>query len=157
VDFVFIFVDKLLSQSGAILLFHSDDLWILKQIKEFMDSYSMLSQMKWAIVNSLSSCSTEDLGLKVHLLSHIFSLLLLLLVSTIIFNALFSSCKHYSTKQHFWWGPPKLLSFKHLFLAYLSRGLGLRKKMFCTIGPIAPQWQFQILGSHFVWAKKCIL
>jgi hypothetical protein len=40
----------------------------------------MSIQMKWAMVNSLPLCSTEDLGLKVHLLSHILSLLLLLLV-----------------------------------------------------------------------------
>jgi hypothetical protein len=41
VDFIFIFVNKFLSQSGAILFFHSNDLWILKQIKEFLDNYSM--------------------------------------------------------------------------------------------------------------------
>ncbi len=29
VDFIFIFVDKFMFQSGAILLFHSDDLQIL--------------------------------------------------------------------------------------------------------------------------------
>ncbi len=41
VDFDFIFVNKFLSQSGAILLFHSNDLRILKHIREFLDSYSM--------------------------------------------------------------------------------------------------------------------
>jgi len=80
VDSYFIFADKFLPQSGAILFFHLDDLWILKQIKEFLDSYSMSIQMKWAMVNSLPLCSIEDLGLKVHLLSHILSLLFLLLV-----------------------------------------------------------------------------
>jgi len=35
VDFVFIFVDKFLLQSGVILLFHLDDLQILKKINEF--------------------------------------------------------------------------------------------------------------------------
>jgi len=40
----------------------------------------MLIQMKWAVVNNLPLCNTKDLGLKVHLPSHIFSLLLLFLV-----------------------------------------------------------------------------
>jgi hypothetical protein len=35
VDFVFIFVNKFLSQSGAIFLFHSNDLQLFKQIKIF--------------------------------------------------------------------------------------------------------------------------
>jgi hypothetical protein len=30
VDSIFMFADKFLSQSGAIFLFHSDDLWIFK-------------------------------------------------------------------------------------------------------------------------------
>ncbi len=80
VDFVFVFQKKILSQSGAIFLFHSDDLRIFKQIKEFLDIYSMSNWMKRAVVNNLPLCSTEDFGLKVHLPSHIFSLLLLLLI-----------------------------------------------------------------------------
>jgi len=80
VDFLFIFQKNFLSQSGAIFLFHSNDLWIFKKIKEFLDSYSMSIWMKWVVVNNLPLCSTEDFGLKVHLPSHNFSLLLLLLI-----------------------------------------------------------------------------
>jgi hypothetical protein len=79
-DSIFIFANKFLSQNGAILLFHSDALQILKQIKENLDNYSMLIQMKRVVVNNLPFCNTEDLGLKVHLPSHILLLLLLLLV-----------------------------------------------------------------------------
>jgi hypothetical protein len=60
VDSVFIIVDKFLSQSGAILFFHSNNLQVLRQIKEFFDNYSMLIQMKWAMVNSLPLISTKD-------------------------------------------------------------------------------------------------
>jgi hypothetical protein len=80
VGFFFIFTGKFLSQSGTILLFHSDDLWILKQIREVLDNYSMSIQMKWVVVNSLLLCNIEDLGLKVHLPFHIFSLFIMLLV-----------------------------------------------------------------------------
>jgi hypothetical protein len=79
-NYVFIFANKFLSQSGAILVFNSDALQILKQIKENLNNYSMLIQMKRAVVNNLPFCNTKDLGLKVHLPSHILLLLLLLLV-----------------------------------------------------------------------------
>ncbi len=79
-DSIFIFADKFLSHSGAILLFHSDDLQIFKHIRQFLDIYSMSIRMIWVVVNSLPLCSTWDLELKVHLLSHIFSLLFLFLV-----------------------------------------------------------------------------
>ncbi len=53
VDFAFICADKFLLENGAILFFHLNDLWILKQIKEFLDSYYMSIQMEWAVVNDL--------------------------------------------------------------------------------------------------------
>jgi hypothetical protein len=128
-----------MSQSGAILLFHSNHLQIFKQIKEFLDNYSMLIRMKWAVVNNLPLCSTDDLGLKVHLLSHIFSLLILFLV-------FYSNPKHpflllqtLLTQTTLLVKTPKLLSFKHLLLAYSSRGLRLWRKMLCIIGLIEPQ------------------
>jgi hypothetical protein len=80
VDSIFIFVDKFLSQSGAIFLFHSNDLQVFKQIKELLDNYFMSIRMKRAVANNLPLCSIKDPRLKVHLPSHIFSLLLLLLV-----------------------------------------------------------------------------
>jgi hypothetical protein len=73
------------------------------------------------------------------------------------FNAFFSSCKLYLIELHFWWGAPKLLNFKHLVLEYLNRGSRLRRKMLCTIRLIAQQWESQVLGSHVMWTKKCIL
>lgn len=58
VDFAFIFVDKFFLESRAILFFHLNDLWILKQIREFLDKYSMSIQMKWAMANNLPLIST---------------------------------------------------------------------------------------------------
>ncbi len=118
-DFVFIFVNNFLSHNGAILPFHSNDLWILKQIKKFLNSYSMSIQMKWVVVNNCRLISIKDFELEIFICSHILSILLYccrLFIS--ILNALLSSCKMYLLGLHFWWGPPKLFSSKHLLLTY---------------------------------------
>jgi hypothetical protein len=139
VDSIFIFIDKFLSQSGAIFLFHSNDLQILKQIKEFLDNYSMSIQMKWVAVNNFPFVTLRILGWK-YISLPIFSLLFLFLVFYSNFQCLFSSCKLYSIGLCFLWGSLRLLSFKHLLLAYLSSKSGLWRKIFCTTRLIAPQW-----------------
>jgi hypothetical protein len=78
VECIFIFANKFLSQSGVILLFHLDDLRIFKEIREFLDNYSMSIRMKRVGVNNLPLCSTQNHGLKVHLPSHIFFLFVLI-------------------------------------------------------------------------------
>jgi hypothetical protein len=106
VDFVFIFANKFFSHSGAILLFHSDDLWVFGHIRKFLDNYSLLIRMKRVVVNSLPLISTKDFELKVLICSHILLILLCccrLFIS--IFNAILSSCRVYLVEPHFWWGP----------------------------------------------------
>jgi hypothetical protein len=62
---VFDVANKFLASDGAILLFHHDNLHVLKEIRSFLESYSFHIWMKWAIVNSLPLTSSEDLSMKV--------------------------------------------------------------------------------------------
>ncbi len=108
-DFVFIFANKFLSYSGAIMLFHSNDLQVLRQIREFLDSYSMSIWMKWVVLNNLPLINMEDLELKVFL--HPISCqscyaIWRLFIS--IFNVFLFSYKLYSIEPHFWWRLPRL-------------------------------------------------
>ncbi len=64
-DFVFIFAHKFLSHNGAIMFFHSNDLQVIKEIKELLHNYSMPIEIKWAILNNFPLIITKDLGLKV--------------------------------------------------------------------------------------------
>jgi len=50
---------------GAILLFHSNDFKILKEVKSCLENYGFHIRMKWAVVNSLPLMSNEDTFLKV--------------------------------------------------------------------------------------------
>ncbi len=74
-----------------------------------------------------------------------------------IFNSLLSSCKFYSVGPRIGEDPPRLLSSKHLLLAYWSKGLGLWRKTLSTIVLLTTLWNFQFLGNHFMWPRKCIL
>ncbi len=86
--------------------------------------------MKWAMVNSLPLCNTKDLGLKVHLPSHIFSLLLLFLVFYSNPQRPFLFLQTLFNRTTLLVRIPILLTFKHLLLAWSSRGLGLQREMF---------------------------
>jgi len=54
-----------LASDGAILLIHSNDLKVLKEIKSYLESYGFQIQMKCVVVNSLPLMSNEDPSLKV--------------------------------------------------------------------------------------------
>jgi hypothetical protein len=157
VDFFFICVDKFLLESGAILFFHLNDLWIHKQINEFLDSYYMSIRMKWAVVNNLPLISIEDPGLKVFFSSYFSILLCCCKLFISIFNTLLSSCKLYSIGPNFWWGPPKVLNSKHLLLSYWNKGSRLQRKTFSTIVLMVALWHSQDLGNHYLWPRRCIL
>jgi hypothetical protein len=62
---VFDFAQMFLAFNGAVLLFHLNDLKILKEVKSYLESYGFQTQMKWAVVNSLPFTSSEDPSFKV--------------------------------------------------------------------------------------------
>jgi hypothetical protein len=54
-----------LAFDGAILLFHLDDLRVLKEVKSYLENYGFHFWMKWVVVKSLPFMSTEDTSFKV--------------------------------------------------------------------------------------------
>ncbi len=68
---IFYFAEKFLAIDGAILLFHLDDLWILNEVRSYLESYRFQIWMKWAMVNSLPFTNSENPSIKVPSLSHI--------------------------------------------------------------------------------------
>ncbi len=54
-----------LASDGAILLFHPDDLRILKEVKSYLKSYGFYIQMKQVVVSSLPLMNNKDPSLKV--------------------------------------------------------------------------------------------
>jgi len=54
-----------LASNEAILLFHPNDLKILKEIKSYLENYGFQIWMKWAMVNSLPLTSSKDPFFKV--------------------------------------------------------------------------------------------
>jgi hypothetical protein len=50
---VFDFAHMFLASNGVVLLFHPDDLKVLKEVKSYLESYGFLIRMKWVVVNSL--------------------------------------------------------------------------------------------------------
>jgi hypothetical protein len=54
-----------LAFDGAILLIHSNDFKVLKEIKSYLESYGFQIQMKWVVVNSLPLMNSEHPCLKV--------------------------------------------------------------------------------------------
>ncbi len=99
-------------------------------------------QSKWSGWCSIIFCcvASKILGWKYISLPKSFPYSFYYWFSITILNNFFFFCRFYSTRLHFWWWPLRLLSFKHLLLAYLSMGSRLWRKMFYTIGLIAPQW-----------------
>jgi hypothetical protein len=65
VVFVFDFGNKLLVINGVVLLFHLDNLCVLREIKSYLECYSFQIWMKWAIANSLPLTRLEDFSMKV--------------------------------------------------------------------------------------------
>jgi len=62
---VFDFVQMFLAYNGVVLLFHLDDLKVLKEVKYYLESYGFQIRMKWASVNSLPLTSSEEPSLEV--------------------------------------------------------------------------------------------
>jgi hypothetical protein len=50
---------------GVVLLFHLDNLKVLKEVNSYLESYGFQIRMKWVLVNSLPLISSEDPSLKV--------------------------------------------------------------------------------------------
>ncbi len=142
--------NKFLSHNGAILLFHLDDMRVFRQIKEFLDMYSMLIRMKWVVLTCLPLINIVILGWRYFLFPYLVHLAMLLQV--VYFNLQL----HFIFLQILF-GWATLLNSKHLLLTYWNKGLGLWKKAFSTIVLITTLWHSQILGNHFVWPRKCIL
>jgi hypothetical protein len=57
---VFDFAQILLGFDGAVLLFHPDDLIILKEVKSYLESYGFQIRMNWAVVNSLPLMNNKE-------------------------------------------------------------------------------------------------
>jgi hypothetical protein len=62
---IFDFTHKFLASGGVVLLFHLDNLCVLKEIKSYLKNYSFQIRMKWAIVGSLPLTSSKDPSMKV--------------------------------------------------------------------------------------------
>jgi hypothetical protein len=62
---VFDFAQIFLAFDGVVLLFHLDDLRVLKEVKSYLENYGFQIWMKWAMVNSLAFTNNKDPSLKV--------------------------------------------------------------------------------------------
>jgi len=62
---VFDFAHIFLAFDGVVLLFHLDDLKVLKEVKSYLESYDFKIRMKWVMVNSLPLMGSEDPYFKV--------------------------------------------------------------------------------------------
>ncbi len=61
---IFDFAKKFLASNGVVLLFHRNDLRVLKEVKSYLESYGFQIQMKWVVVNLLPFKSNEDPSFK---------------------------------------------------------------------------------------------
>jgi hypothetical protein len=50
INSIILFFDNFLSENGAMLLFHSDDLHVLQEIQSFLENSKIW--MKWFVINS---------------------------------------------------------------------------------------------------------
>ncbi len=81
------------------LLFHLDDLTILREIRSNLDNYGFHIRMKWDVVNLVPFTNSEDSSLKVPSRSHMLSLDLFFLklnfclqtLQTLLSHVIFSS------------------------------------------------------------------
>jgi hypothetical protein len=46
------FFEKFLFENGVVLLFHVNDLHVLKEIQSFLENYFLKIQMKWIVINN---------------------------------------------------------------------------------------------------------
>jgi len=71
---IYDFVEKFLAFHGDVLLFHMNDLRVLKEVRSYMKNYDLQIWMKWAMVNLLPLTNSEDPSFKVPSQSHKLSL-----------------------------------------------------------------------------------
>jgi hypothetical protein len=62
---VFDFAHIFLAFDGAVLLFHLNDLRVLREVKFYLKSYGFQIRMTWDVVNSLPLTNNKDPSLKV--------------------------------------------------------------------------------------------
>jgi hypothetical protein len=62
---VFDFAHMFLAFDGVVLLFHRNDLKVLKEVKSYLKNYGFYIQKKWVMVNSLPFMNNKDPSFKV--------------------------------------------------------------------------------------------
>jgi len=92
---IFNFTNKFLTSDGVVLLFHLDDLHVLKEIRSYMESYSFQIRMKLVSVNFLSFINSNKPSMKVliqffspFLVSNFMHVPLLIVLSSIMLQTL---------------------------------------------------------------------
>jgi hypothetical protein len=60
IESLVVFVEMFLSNKGAIIMMHVDDLCVLKEIWSFLESYQLKVHMKWIVVDSSPHMNSED-------------------------------------------------------------------------------------------------
>jgi hypothetical protein len=60
IEFVMVFIYRFLSDRRIVIIMHANDLWVLKEIHSFLESYQLKVRMKWIVVNSSPQMSSED-------------------------------------------------------------------------------------------------
>lgn len=63
--FVFYFANKLCATNNVVLLFHLDDLHVLKEVRPYLESIGLKIRTKWDMVDFLPLTISDDLSLKV--------------------------------------------------------------------------------------------
>jgi hypothetical protein len=53
INIIILLSNKLLFENGVVLLFHVDDLCMLKEIWSFLEKYFLKIWMKWIVINNL--------------------------------------------------------------------------------------------------------
>jgi hypothetical protein len=81
IESVVVFVNRFLSDKGAIIIMYVDDPHMLKEVCSFLESYQLKVHMKWIVVNSSPQTSSTDPSSQVPLNSlypYVFTLYILL-------------------------------------------------------------------------------
>jgi hypothetical protein len=94
---IFDLIKWFMASDGVILLFHLDDLCVLKEIKSYMESYKFQIRMKWTIVNFLPFSNSKDPSMKVWIQFFSHSLIFPILTSIIFSHFINISCGLWQT------------------------------------------------------------
>jgi hypothetical protein len=69
----YFFVDKFFHHKGSILLFHVNDLHVLKEIQSYFKEYHFQIKSKWHVINQLPLFKNEDEGKRVNPFPFVYS------------------------------------------------------------------------------------